>query len=824
MGKLKRFTHVFTLENHDSYGFPYPSSQIPHTKLPVEFIENGNGTYMMKLPNFNFTTYNLLSKNNYDESLQGMPPGGFLTTYANPLPENLRPKEEQTWSFSANDPYLQNFSYSNPSPPNFVFQGITSLANTITVSDLTAINSIQVGQPINDTADYSIIAPGSTVVSVNYTTGVITLSANAVEVDQMTATFVVGIFPTPQANFNISINPYGILSIFANSVIYGIIPPGPHTLLGKTEIYVPDNTCIESAENFIIDPNFSDVSQFTGVNLYGSIRDTHIHDIFEDIIVFTWVGNSNFVKLGQQSNGVLNTYICVGKIESNGKIKLGPVQQLTDIQPFPTVTFTGNVTLGSNAISNVSNASQLIVGQQVVSPDNVFTNPDFPGYNLITQISGTTVYVASTANVSSTTPITFTAQQAQGFALQIFDTAVSINRTNKNNIVVSYGYANYTNYILGLLGVVNLPVIVPTVQVSNLGGKPGSWSNPINIDSSLIYPNIAAEDCRGIITDKYGNFFYSINSGINLYDDISFYISSDNGYTWKLIWKSTESADATPPGIGDFDFPQIFVGNSGDPSNPYGLFFTSDFGSFDFALVDGIPYFGFVPINGPGFNNLGPVQFSPIPGISNNVQTTSITGKDDGTVFLCYKQCADNVFESNGGGTGVNPHLIFIKPPGPFVTAIQNITGPYTTYQHINNYAKPVNSWPNPGFPYFTLSVQSNWYDNNRKALYFVITNPPSWYDGKTGLVSQDFEIFLIMTFDDGENWSRKFPIASTIKNNRGFPSIMMNDNDKSLYGGFYDSRKSPNSTQIQFFGFKVSAKKLDKWVKIAKKEIGMIC
>jgi hypothetical protein len=151
MGKSKRFTHVFTMQTHDAYGFPYPESQVAHSNLPVEFIDNNNGTFMIKLKNFNFTTYQMLSENNHDNSLQGMPPGGFLTTYSNPLPEKFRPLEEKTWSFSANDPYLQNFSYSNPNPPNFTFQEVTSVANSsITMTEPIAINSIQIGQPIND--------------------------------------------------------------------------------------------------------------------------------------------------------------------------------------------------------------------------------------------------------------------------------------------------------------------------------------------------------------------------------------------------------------------------------------------------------------------------------------------------------------------------------------------------------------------------------------------------------------------------------------------------------------------------------------------------
>ena len=76
------------------------------------------------------------------------------------------------------------------------------------------------------------------------------------------------------------------------------------------------------------------------------------------------------------------------------------------------------------------------------------------------------------------------------------------------------------------------------------------------------------------------------------------------------------------------------------------------------------------------------------------------------------------------------------------------------------------------------------------------------------------------MSLDNGITWSRKFPIASTIKNNRGFPTMWYNSKHKSLQLGLYDSRNSPNSVQIQYFGTNVSAKKLNKWVEIAKKEI----
>ena len=82
-----------------------------------------------------------------------MPPGGFLTTYANPLPPPYHPEQEQTWFVPCNDAYTSlNYSYTAGGPPNILFQGSVSAGSTqltLSPNSLLALNELYVDQPIN---------------------------------------------------------------------------------------------------------------------------------------------------------------------------------------------------------------------------------------------------------------------------------------------------------------------------------------------------------------------------------------------------------------------------------------------------------------------------------------------------------------------------------------------------------------------------------------------------------------------------------------------------------------------------------------------------
>jgi hypothetical protein len=721
MGKLKKIKHVFTLETHDAFGFPYPKEQVSHTKMPITLIPNDNGTYTILFRNFNFITSNMISNNNYYGTIQGMPPGGFLTTYSNPLPESMRPKEEQTWIIPSNDAYLQNFSYSNPSPPNIIFTATVS-ADLSSLIDVTNVNSLVVGQPVSDNTN-STLALGTVITSVDYVNNIVTLNQPAN--GPGSSSYTAGNFPTPLPGLIVSINPYGKLSIFQNGSFAMTIPSGPHTLLSTTVTLVPDDSCkVTPPKNFLIESRFSDISQFTGYWLDDGIRDTHVGDTFEDTVAYSWTGNPNWTALGEQNNNVLDVYICIGKIQTDGKIKLGPVQQITAYGP-------------------------------------------------------TSGYMA-------------------------WDTSIAINRKNPDVIAVSWNFLDNINFYF-----------IAMVSISTDGGN--TWGDAQIVPSPtdpyyeiMISQSLGAGDARGVISDKFGNFIYSATLE-TIYNppfaaiEVIFFMSSDYGTTWNTIFISDQSTLTN--GNYQFDYPQMALGNAG-PGLGYGLYFAADLTTFfyDPGTLDIVPYLGFIPISE---NSIGTPQFIKL-NLDNSVVLPCLTLTPEGTLFMLY---------SSGISDTTCPTVMLTIPPNTTgVLDASLVQGPFTSFQHINGYFQSLASWQQAGETYFTLTVQGFIYDKYRKALYAIANQQPSWYNAKTGQSSQDFDQFMIISTDEGATWSQKFPIASTIKNNRGYASMSFNDKDKSIYISFYDSRNSVGSTQMQILGVILSSKKLDRWTKIAKK------
>lgn len=736
----KPFVHLFEMEVHDSYGYTFPATQVPHVFLPMEVIPGSDYIYNLNWRDVNFTISDQVSDNNNDGNLLGMPSGGFLTTFANPLPLKYRPEQEKSWIVPSANAYLLNFSYLNPNPPNRTFTA-TSTTNSAVLTNVSNLNGLYVGQTINDANQATTPFGGVQIVSIDYINLTITVSL-PLYLDTST-TFIAQVFPKPGAGFMLTLNPYGILSLFQNDRFAMTIPPGPHTLANSTIPVAYDwrrlELCLEPADNFIIEKRFTDISQFTGTDLDDGVRDTHKHDSYRGIIAVSWSGNPNWVQQGQQSNGVMDLYVRIGRIKASGKIKWGSVQQLTQYQP-----------------------------------------SSYPGYST-----------------------------------QAWDTSIAINRLNEKYIAVSW---NELNYVTG--------TYTPYVRISSDIGE--TWGNPINVAADLIIPEVQGPgDCLGVAADIYGNFIFSMNlenyapaTGIFTVEPCLLG-SGDFGQTWTLFYMSNISTTYEGGGLYQFDYPQMTFGTLDGVQ--YGAYLAADFGSFLSLNIDTVPYLGFAPIYGLGqFASQNQVTFGPL-NISNNVEHACLTSVPDGTLYIIYQKNLDNEFATNGNTSSVSSHLILIKPPGAIDPT--TIIGPYTAFQHVNDYFKPTASYPYPGFAFFTQTIRSFYYDLTRDAHYVVINNPPTWYVPKTGseIISQNFETFMIISVDKCTSWSRKFPVASTIRNNRGFMDMIPVDHKgkTSLFFGDYDARNSPDSTQLQFFGAYLSAEKLDYWVDISRKEAG---
>ncbi len=341
--------------------------------------------------------------------------------------------------------------------------------------------------------------------------------------------------------------------------------------------------------------------------------------------------------------------------------------------------------------------------------------------------------------------------------MQAWDTAVAINRKDPSIIIVSYALIFYE------YGLFSPHAII----LHNYGQK--------FISDNTIDPNVNAGDCRGVLADPKGNFWYNCtNLDINYNYDPVTYISKDMGQTWDLVGFVTIN-----PGF-EYDYPQIAYGPDGQGNE--GLWISStlqNFIDFTFTIL-----LQFINVNTLVLSSL---LLNPDQGMQG---LTQINVKSDGTVFLYA--LVGLTFQSCVG--------ITIKKPGPLtLDLVQNAITVYDSafWQFDASPAYPLpNSWPNAlitdAHGYFLLSVQGIFFTPNSKnsckqRINVIINEAPYIY-------SQDYYQFMIYSDDEGTTWSKKIYIPETHKNNRGFSCSVYNEKHKLAILGWYDSRNSENS------------------------------
>jgi hypothetical protein len=352
-----------------------------------------------------------------------------------------------------------------------------------------------------------------------------------------------------------------------------------------------------------------------------------------------------------------------------------------------------------------------------------------------------------------------------------FDTSVAINRTNPLNMVASQTILSVDNVLEGLI----------YISVTIDGGL--NWSTP-----NLLLTTPGYYDARGLIADKFGNFYYVFNQVYINNPGLYIYISSNGGYSWNL-----PIFIPVPATIQFFDYPQLAVGNNG--LGDYGLFIQVDQILLNYDLVSQIYFF---PSTGLGqINSDYQLMTYPNP---NQCSNGVITTKEDGTLFI-------NSMVGFYFGVNYYVNSLFRKSPGALDPLL--LTGPNTIINSALCLA-PTNSYPVPGFSYYPISEYGNIYDNSRKLLYNFFQERPNVY-------SQDIYLFLVLSFDEGNTFSKRYPIASSHINNRGFSSAFLDTKSGAILVGFNDSRNSPGSYATQYFAAYLSKEKLDAIVKDAK-------
>ncbi len=352
----------------------------------------------------------------------------------------------------------------------------------------------------------------------------------------------------------------------------------------------------------------------------------------------------------------------------------------------------------------------------------------------------------------------------------IFNSALAINRTNKNNIVVSYGVIDDTSLVGTLYRAVSFD-----------GGKNWPLNGPLTIQP--IDP-LGFGDCRGVSCDAYGNFWYSYTRFSD--GTPSFQVSSNEGEDFKLVYTAP-----IPTGGASYDYPQYCFGGNG--LGQYGLHFAVDYFPFPFEFV--IPAVGFIEIKGLG--NVGAHNFKKLHKFKNVCELSDITASADGRVWLQGFPLTGSSYIQPAGVLFKSPGLLDVNYAGLWHNVIYNGLAQQFAIS-------PQDSQPVQG--YIPNSVKSILYDDTRQALYAL-------YSAQFPDNSQNARIYFSISRDNGQTWSSPIDISTTDFANRGFQSMALDPITGNLVFGWYDGRNDPTFQSVEYFGAVLPAKRLDALV-----------
>ena len=72
-----------------------------------------------------------------------------------------------------------------------------------------------------------------------------------------------------------------------------IIPAGPQILMPTKITYIVKPR-VALCTNYIVDPGFTNTTQFTNPNAANAgIRDSHVNDAFDGVVAWAWTSNAN---------------------------------------------------------------------------------------------------------------------------------------------------------------------------------------------------------------------------------------------------------------------------------------------------------------------------------------------------------------------------------------------------------------------------------------------------------------------------------------------------------------------------------------------------
>ena len=98
--------------------------------------------------------------------------------------------------------------------------------------------------------------------------------------------------PVPPAGYILSVTNAGAIVVQCAGTFGNIIPPGPQILMPADITYIIKPR-VTLCNNSIVDPGFTNTTQFTGGAASGGIRDSHVNDAFDGVAAWAWTSNAN---------------------------------------------------------------------------------------------------------------------------------------------------------------------------------------------------------------------------------------------------------------------------------------------------------------------------------------------------------------------------------------------------------------------------------------------------------------------------------------------------------------------------------------------------
>ena len=595
--------------------------------------------------------------------------------------------------------------------------------------------------------------------------------------------FVQTSLPTPPVGYILSITNAGAVVVQCAGTFGNIIPSGPQILMPADITYIVKPK-VTLCHNYIVDPGFTNTTQFANAYLADSgLRDSHVNDAFDGVVAWAWTSNAN---ISDKTTSNLNVFVAVGSINSDGSLSIGAPIQLTD--------FPANVMAWDTAVAiNRTDKNNIVVSYGILDD----SNPAFPGPSAraVSFDGGKTwpeiyVYTSFTGSISGTT---LTVTDVTNGTIEIGQVIYTYTSSPGAGIVAG---TEITGFGTGTGGVgtytVNISQTVPSTYI--VASPPLNGLIPLQTSVSEGFG-----DNRGVSADKFGNFWYSTTnyydpSGTVFVNQPLFGVSSDKGVTFSL-----EYSLPLPAANFKYDYPQYCFG--GDGLGNYGLWFVVDY--VNAITGDVNPLMGFIPITGLGQFGT-PTLSEQFTSLLNVNVLANIAASSDGRVWTQGLANAANAIGTIGAFSYIQEAGVIFKSPGginvnyagPWQSIIWNASG-------TNWLISPAESQPSRG--YF-ISVQSSIYDDSRQALYALLS---AQYPD----ISQNARLYFVISRDNGQTWSNPIDISTTDFANRGFQSMALDQATGNLVFGWYDGRNDSTFKTVQYFAAIMPAAQLNQLV-----------